>query len=58
MTPEAGAVTFIGEVLAEDYDCGDPAVGTVPVLWTHGVRLPIPSRLFPECSGAPLEIEN
>jgi hypothetical protein len=29
MTPEEAAVTFIGEVLADDYACGDPAVGTI-----------------------------
>jgi len=29
MTPEQGAVTFVAEVLADDHDCGDPAVGTI-----------------------------
>ncbi len=29
MTPEEGAVTVIGEVLAADHACGEPAVTTV-----------------------------
>ncbi len=29
LSPEEGAVTFISEVLANDYACGDPTVCTV-----------------------------
>jgi hypothetical protein len=30
MTPEEGAVTMIVEVLADDHDCGNPAVAERP----------------------------
>jgi hypothetical protein len=57
MTPEAGAVTFIGEVLADDYACGDPAVGTIQY---GGHTMPVcqyHNDYFHKYI-APLEIEN
>jgi hypothetical protein len=57
MTPEAGAATFVGVVLADDYDCGDPAVGTVQ-LGGHAIPVCQYHRNFFQNYLAPLEIEN
>jgi len=57
MTPEAGAVTFIGEVLADDYACGDPAVGTIQYRG-HTVSVCQYHHNFSQNYLAPLEIEN
>ena len=57
MTPEEGAVTVIGEVLADDHACGDPAVGTVQY---RGHTLPVCQyhHDFFRQYIAPLEIAN
>jgi hypothetical protein len=57
MTPEAGAVTFIGEILADDYACGDPAVGTIQ-LGGHTMSVCQYHNNYFENYLAPLEIEN
>jgi hypothetical protein len=57
MTPEAGAATFIGEVLADDYACGDPAVGTIQ-LGGHTIPVCQYHHDYFHKYIAPLEIEN
>lgn len=57
MTPEAGAVTFIAEVLADDYDRGDPAVGTIQ-LGGHTISVCQYHHDYFQDYIAPLEIEN
>ena len=57
MTPEEAAVTFISEVLADDYDCGDPAVGTVQYCG-HTVSVCQYHHDFFQNYIAPLEIQN
>ena len=57
MTPEEGAVTFIAEVLADDYACGDPAVGTIQ-LGGHTMCVCQYHHDFFHKYIAPLEIEN
>jgi hypothetical protein len=57
MTPEEAAVTFIGEVLADDYDCGDPAVLTIQ-LGGHTLPLCQYHHDYFHKYIAPLEIEN
>jgi hypothetical protein len=58
MTPEAGAAaTFIGEVLADDYACGDPAVGRVQ-LCGHAVPVCQYHHDFFQNYIAPLKIQN
>jgi hypothetical protein len=58
MTPEEAALTFISEVLADDYACGDhPAVGTIEY---GGRTLPVCQyhNDFFQNYIAPLEIQN
>ena len=50
-------MTFIAEVLADDYDCGDPAVGTIQ-LGGHTIPVCQYHRDFFQNYIAPLEIEN
>ncbi len=57
MTPEESAVTFIGEVLADDYACGDRAVGSVE-LGGHTVLVCQYHCDYFQNYIAPLEIEN
>jgi len=57
MTPEESAVTFIAEVLADDYACGDPAVGPIQL---GGHAMPVCQYHYTYFQNylAPLEIEN
>ena len=57
MTPEESAVAFIGEVLADDYACGDPAVGTIQ-FGGHTMLVCEYHRGYFQNYLAPLEIEN
>jgi hypothetical protein len=57
MTPEASAATFIGEVLADDYACGDPAVGTIQ-LGGHTIPVCQYHHDYFHKYIAPLEIET
>jgi hypothetical protein len=57
MTPEESAVTFIGEILADDYACGDPAVGSVQ-LGDHAMLVCEYHSDFFHNYLAPLEIDN